>query len=701
MVNNLNLKELLDDENILQRDIALRRAFSAYTGPVDITGYENTALIILLNLTYSRKKIDDLLNKQLAKKSLNNEAHIDGCISEVKWFHTHNLKYPDIRVSKQRLIVTSPNLHPSVLSSANYKQTFGWSHDAAKVNFAKLFGSHFHWQGRVCCLAVLLSEVPQEWKAAFQSLGMSVKSFLNLCGRVKGCLPQVCIPEQIDKCSPQVRMPYHDGYVAITPVISHTLQSEIQQAAKRKLGRYTNIEFTRPAAVSDLVSSLGGYVQVLNYPPRTYEKTHGLSRSRLLQMLNGETVLNLKALMQTQFINGLEGLLSNGLALALKQRRHQKVASNRQIRKTLSDWLAPIFEWRLEIKENHVPLSQLESCYGTLEYQLLTVPDDQLPELLVPVFGLLNTMLSNLTATRKYAFHQRLMTPLRNNLKWLLANIANEESALPGDIDDESPQRYLYLKDIRVFDAQALSNPYCSGIPSLTAVWGMIHHYQRQLNEALGTCIRLTSFSWFIREFSYVAGKKLPEFGMQGPKHNQFRRPGITDNGYCDLVFDLVVHIDGYEDELLLLDTQLEILKASFPANFAGGVMHQPELNFANDWCNIYSDENILYKKLRRLPMSGRWIMPTKVRISNLDELILLLKNNPALCPTMFGYLLLDKPESRANSLERMHCYAEPAVGVVEYATAIDIRLQGIKNYFNRAFWMLDAQEHFMLMKRI
>ena len=50
---------------------------------------------------------------------------------------------------------------------------------------------------------------------------------------------------------------------------------------------------------------------------------------------------------------------------------------------------------------------------------------------------------------------------------------------------------------------------------------------------------------------------------MQGAKENQFRRAGIIDNRHCDLVFDLVIHIDGYEDDLAVLDNQTEMLKAS------------------------------------------------------------------------------------------------------------------------------------------
>ncbi|MCZ4339769.1 type I-F CRISPR-associated protein Csy2 [Shewanella colwelliana] len=701
MVDKLKFQELLDIDDISERNIVLRRAFTAYTAPMDVTGYEAAALTILLDLTYPRKRVDDLLDKRLAKQTLNTDAHVDACIGEVQWLHTHNLKYPDIRVSKQRLIKASPLSHSHVLSSANCISTLGWSHDSAKVNLAKLFSCHFNWQGRVCCLATLLSDPPKIWKEAFQALGMLVKDFMNLCGRVKASLPSDESPSRVDKYSIQVRLPYRNVYLAITPVVSHALQAEIQQAAMAKQGRYTNIEFTRPAAVSELSASLGGNVKALNYPPRVGNTVHGLSDSWVLKVQAGQTVLNQGALSQPRFKRALEGLLSIGFELALKQRRQQKVISMRQIRATLTEWLSPLLEWRLEVEENKVNASELACIHGSFEYQFLTTPKENLIELLSPMFSLLNTVLSNSNSLQKYAFHQRLMKPLKSSLKWLLDNLSKEPNAVAIDSDEENQQRYLYLKGIRVFDAQALSNPYCAGIPSLTAVWGMMHNYQRRLNERLGTQLRLTSFSWFIRQYSSVAGKKLPEYGMQGQKENQFRRAGIVDNKHCDLVFDFVVHIDGYEEELDAIDNSTDAIKSSFPATFAGGVMHPPEIGSVDEWCELYRSEASLYSKLRRLPASGKWIMPTRYQMDSLDGLLQLLKLNVALCPVMSGYLMLGSPESRKNSLEPLHCYAEPAIGVVECATAIDIRLQGMSNFFRRAFWMLDIKETSMLMKRI
>lgn len=701
MVEKTHLKQLLEIDDIQERDIALRRGFTAYTEPLDITGCESIALVILLNLTHSRKLVDDLLDKVLAKKTLKNETHLEQCLNEVLWLHTHNLKYPDIRVSKQRLIASPPMLHPAALSSANCDRVFGWAHDSAKVNYAKLFGSHFVWQGQLCCLATILPTAPTEWKIAFQAIGLSVKDYNNLCSRIRGLLPEMESPDSVDKFSVQVRVPYRDSYLSITPVISHVLQSELQKAAIAKQCRYTNIGFTRPASVGDLAASLGGNIRVLNYPPRIFHSETGQKTSWLARVQRGESILNNKVLFQKDFTGALAGLLSVGLALALKQRRQQKVASIKQIRSTLSAWLAPLLELRLAISENNISLAELSGIQGSLEHQFLVEANDHLLELLPLLFSLLNSVLSQSATTSKYAFNQQLIKPLKESLKWLLVNISQEPKSLPVDAHEDVQQRYLYLKGIRVFDAQALSNPYCAGIPSLTAVWGMMHNYQRRLNERLGTRLRMTSFSWFIRQYSSVSGKKLPEYGMQGPKENQFRRAGILDNRYCDLVFDLVVHIDGYEDELTELDNSMGIIKASFPANFAGGVMHPPEIDKASDWCALYRSEAQLYSILRRLPASGKWIMPTKHSIGSFDALLLMLKKNASLRPVMTGYLLLDKPQVRNKSIELQHCYAESAIGVVECATAIDIRLQGMHNFFRRAFWMLDITETSMLMKRI
>ena len=423
MVKRIHLQELIENEDVAERNRTIRRAFSAYTEDIDVTGSEDFALIILLNLTYRKNQVDDLLDNKLAKIALNSKGKMSKCIEEVQWFHTHNLKYPDIRVSKQNLAVDSPVLHPFILSSANYPKGLGWTHNSAQVNFVKLFVSYFYWQGARHCLADILTSPVKEWKRAFQALGMPVKYFVNLCGRIKGFFPQHVIPSNVDKHSPQVRMPYHDGYLSITPVVSHVVQSSLQQAATLKQGKFSKISFTRSATVSEMVASLGGFVNTLYYPPSISNKHYGLHNSRLLQMKNGKTAFNCDALVKKQFINALDGLIFIGGEIALKQRRQQQVSSLKQIRVTLSEWLAPILEWRLEVMNSKGNLNQLEVISDTIEYQLLSLSDSELPTLAIPAFTLLNTMLSNSGITQKYAFHPKLLASLKGALKWLLGNL--------------------------------------------------------------------------------------------------------------------------------------------------------------------------------------------------------------------------------------------------------------------------------------
>jgi CRISPR-associated protein Csy2 len=418
----------------------------------------------------------------------------------------------------------------------------------------------------------------------------------------------------------------------------------------------------------------------------------------LTRLEHGESLFDQYALLRNEFSKALDKLVDNYAELAIKQRRQARLASLKQVRQSLIAWVAPLIEGRNAVEENDVDIKVGLLNQGGIEGQLLNSPYSEWESLLSLLFSHLNLLLSNSNKTRKYAYHPDLMKPLKSQLLWILKQL----SRCPTEVIDAQPlQRYLHLKNINVYDAQLLSNPYCFGLPSLTAVWGMMHNYQRKLNEMLGTTIRFTSFAWFISQCEYTKGTQLPEFTMQGRKESEFRRPGIIDKRNGDLVFDLVIHIDGYEDDLAKLDNNTAKLKACFPSRFAGGTMHGPSVNADDEWCKLYENEDLLYSILRRSPAHGKWVMPTKYSIHSVRELTLLLENNMSLCPVMAGYMLLEKPKSRVGSIAPLHSYGEPVIGLASCDSAIDIRLQGQLNFYRRAFWFLEAKEQFLLMKRI
>ncbi|WP_350978354.1 type I-F CRISPR-associated protein Csy2 [Shewanella sp. AC34-MNA-CIBAN-0136] len=694
-----HLSELLQIKELGERTEAIRRGFSSFTDSVDVTGCEKEALIILVNLTFPKKAVKDVLDKKHAKATLKDEYHLNECIKQVEWFHTHNLKYPDIRVSKQRLITTPIVPQRQVLSSADCSPTLGWSNNSAKINLAKLFVCHFYWQGRLVCLAnIFCGAISKEWLLAFKALGISAKSLNVISAQVQLRLPQSELPSYVDKYSTQVLMPYHDSYTSITPVVSHGLQVELQQAASRREGRYTHLNYTRPGAVSELVAGLGGKVRCLNYPPKISDNKSNFHESMLTRLEHGESLFDQYALLRNEFSKALDKLVDNYAELAIKQRRQARLNSLKQVRQSLIAWVAPLIEGRKAVEENDVDIKVGLLNQGGIEGQLLNSPYSEWESLLSLLFSHLNLLLSNSNKTRKYAYHPDLMKPLKSQLLWILKQL----SRCPTEVTDAQPlKRYLHLKNINVYDAQLLSNPYCFGLPSLTAVWGMMHNYQRKLNEMLGTTIRFTSFAWFISQYDYTKGTQLPEFTMQGRKESEFRRPGIIDKRNGDLVFDLVIHIDGYEDDLAKLDNNTAKLKACFPSRFAGGTMHGPSVNADYEWCKLYENEDLLYSILSRSPAHGKWVMPTKHSIHSVRELTLLLENNMSLCPVMAGYILLEKPKSRVGSIAPLHSYGEPVIGLVSCDSAIDIRLQGQLNFYRRAFWFLEAKEQFLLMKRI
>jgi len=709
MVASLNFEVIASMEKGDERNTAVRRAFLMYTPAVEMHGNEADALTVLLNLTHRRDKVDDLFDQRSAKATLANAAHITKCLEQISWLHSHNLKHPDIRVSKQRVLTGTPPLVDGVVSSANCAQTYGWAHNSANVNLAKLFISNFLWKGQPSCLALLLKDAPTEWKTAFRAHGYTVKQFVVLCERIEQKLECSPFPESVDFYSPQLRMPYQDGYCSITPVVSHALLAELQQAAMAKKGQFTAIEHSRPSSLGDIGASLGGRVNALYYPPNIGREEVSLFDSRLNRFKSLHSVCLHHAISGGEFSGALLGLLNSNKELALRQRRLRRIASIKTIRHCLAQWLAPLLEWRSTVAEG-LSTKQLMDLNiaiankpAAVEIRFLTQPITHLDELLLPLCELLNSTLSNDSKVAQFAFHPRLIAPLKHQLKWILKQIRQDsvecDESQEGGVDPTV--RFLYLKDIQVFNAQALANPYCVGIPSMAAVWGMLHNYQRKACQQIGINIRFSSFAWFIRTFSMVKGKMLPELSMQGQGGNDFRRPAIQDNRFCDMTCDFVVEVRGFAEELDAVERALESLKSAFPARLAGGSMFAPELSRDVNWCSLYRDKQAVYKKLKGLPASGKWVAPASEQVESVRSLLAKLRLNTRLRPAMLGYMFLGTPEERNNSLERRHAYAEPALGLVECLSAIDIRFIGKNKFMFRLFWALDPQPSHVLLKEI
>ncbi len=124
------LKEIIDIEDSKLRFTELKKAFMPFTIPVEIDGTEREALTVLLNLSLGQPKVKDYLDTHRAELYFSDPDNLSKTMKEVQWFHTHNLKYPDCRVAKQRIIASPIETKVPTLCSQSLELVYGWAHDS-------------------------------------------------------------------------------------------------------------------------------------------------------------------------------------------------------------------------------------------------------------------------------------------------------------------------------------------------------------------------------------------------------------------------------------------------------------------------------------------------------------------------------------------------------------------------------------------
>ncbi len=673
-------------------EVALRMVFAAYSGLVDVTGEETLALIVLLNLTLKRVEVESLTSLPSAKALLQDDSHVSSCLQEVRWLHSHNVKYPDTRVQAQRLLCDTLLVNGEALGSAHCERRLGWSHNSSMVNKSKLFCAGFIWEGVSTCLAECVAHDQGAWRKAFRSFGVTKPQFDSWREFINKAMNTERFPTEVSDYSKQVRFPWCNDYLAITPVVSCAVQDQIQQLHTQRIGRFRTITHGHPASVGDLTSSKGGNVSVLNYPLFISQyKRRTLSQSRAGKVASGKPVFNVGAVLNKRFMGVLHSLTHLEKELTLRQRRRHRVALIRQLRRGLADWLLPIMEWRDSIQDD----ADNEIIATEPERSLLSAPLADNAKLLRLVNQRFHeTLQSGGFSKSEYAYHPKLLEPVSNQLRWILNSLGNKN-----DAEETSSIEVIHLENLRVFDALSLANPYLVGIPSLTALWGFVHAYERKLKSLLDHRVGFTGVAWHIREYSAVSGLKLPGLTLERKRSDHLKRTGIIESTHCDVVMDLVIRVNpdclAHESR----DELVELVKAALPSRFAGGTLQPPSLYESKDWCSLRSSQS-LYQRVSRLSAAGRWVCPSVTTPKSFEGLCELAELDKDLKPVMVGYQLLEEPTERPNSVSPVHAYAEPLIGLCVCKSPIDICLKGEK-YFNAiCFWKMDVVGGSILMRR-
>ena len=674
----MNLQDALTIESLKEKTTALRKLFAPYTPHVVVDGFEEQALTVFINLVYKRSEIDDLTNVRTAKSVLLDEVLLSKCINEVKWFHTHNLKYPDIRVSHQRLISEVVSEDIAGICSRSLPLSFGWSHNSAEINHAKLFLTSFNWHGEVTCLAKLLIAEELVWINLIRKYGFTKKAVLDIAGKIKQLLPVAELPLEVSSFSPQLQMPFQQSYLAVTPVVSHAMLAKI--TTERKLN-FALVEHSRPANLGDLASSVGGNIRVLRYFPKTYSKA-----VNSFKVVNNdiEKAFKIRALLSSQFQQALLVLVGIKQFNTLRQKRLARVAAIRQVRVSLQLWLDNI----LEAKNN-----AHEQAYPEWAKHYL---DQSITNCISQFSNVLNESLGNLSKLKRFAYHPNLMGLFKSQLNYVFTHCATEKETL----NDEQIV-YVHCQDMRVFDAEAMANPYIQGMPSLTALNGLAHNFERKLKNFINPSIKCIGSAIYIENYQLHTGKPLPEPSKlkQVAGRSHVISSGIIDKPKCDITLDLVFRLFVPNEEILnKLNSQL--IKPALPSTYAGGTMHPPSLYQNIDWCRLYTKPSELFKDLKAKPSNGSWLYPSKKVVKSFEQLIDALNGNFNLRPAAIGFAALEEPVKRDATLHEYHCYAEPVIGLLECVSNTSVKYAGAKQFFHDAFWVMDVQKESMLMKK-
>ncbi|MCJ2375541.1 hypothetical protein LNL84_01685 [Vibrio sp. ZSDZ34] len=688
------LTDLLAIEDAKEKQKALKRWFMSYTADAEVDGLEKEALTILVNLSSHHKgdKCDDWLDKDRAKRHLSDSENIESSMGELKWFHTHNLKFPDCRVSEQRLIARPLDTEEIFVSSKNLEQSMGWAHNSAAYRHVLWLLNPFLWQSKSTNVLSLVWERQPVWLELLQDLGLDVKQLVALQRAIKEHLPDTAFPKVVSPYSKQLRFPWDGDYVSITPVVNHSVQRELEVRSRDKESKLSFVTSSLPnsASIGNLCGSVGGHIQVMNYPLEVKpipQGTLAASRNKTGRYLDDYQVTNYQICQVLNRMIGAEPLKTK------KQRDKARNVQSKILRKQIALWMLPLIE--LRDRADLTPSEQLLEHEDPLAHDFLTLPEVELKSLATQFNHRLHYAFQENKFTHKFAYHPRLLQVVKAQIVWVLNQLSKPSTS------DETVQseQYIYLSSMRVQDAVAMSCPYLCGVPSLTAIWGFMHHYQREFNRLIGSDspFEFSSFSFFVRSEDMRSTAKLTEPNSVATKRtvSNAKRSTIRSERLTDLEIDMVIRVNGSER----LSDYLTDLKATLPTAFAGGYLFQPQISAEVNWLTTFSRQSELFHTIKGAPAYGRWLYPSDQQPINLDELEENIFDDSDNIPVSLGYHLLEKPTVRANSITEHHAYAENVLGIAKRVNPIEVRFSGRGHYFERAFWSLESSGETILIK--
>jgi CRISPR-associated protein Csy2 len=377
-----------------------------------------------------------------------------------------------------------------------------------------------------------------------------------------------------------------------------------------------------------------------------------------------------------------------------KKRNKARQDQSKILRKQIALWILPLIELRERLDTE--PTQEVVEFSDPLVQEFMTLPEIELVSLATKFNHRIHYVFQECKFTHVFAYHPKLMQVIKSQITWILDQLGKPatESCVIGE------EQYIYLSSLRVEDAVAMNSPYLCGAPSMTAIWGFIHNYERQVNKFLDDprAMEFSSFSVFIRSEDIKSTAKLtePNSVAKIKKISNAKRPTIRCERLSDLVFDVVIRVHGQHR----LSDYMRELRAALPSSFAGGALFQPTISSGINWLKTFTSKAELYFNVKGLPAYGRWLYPSDDQPESFNELEEMLQRDESTIAASLGFHFLESPVERYNALTAQHVYAENVLGVMSRVNPIEVRFSGSDHFFNYAFWSLESTGETILIKK-
>nr|6PIG_G Chain G, cas5_8 naturally occurring fusion protein from Vibrio cholerae transposon Tn6677 [Vibrio cholerae]6PIJ_G Chain G, cas5_8 naturally occurring fusion protein [Vibrio cholerae] len=240
---------------------------------------------------------------------------------------------------------------------------------------------------------------------------------------------------------------------------------------------------------------------------------------------------------------------------------------------------------------------------------------------------------------------------------------------------------FLVLPNIRVCGATALSSPVTVGIPSLTAFFGFVHAFERNINRTTSS-FRVESFAICVHQLHVEKRGLTAEFVEKGD--GTISAPATRDDWQCDVVFSLILNTNFAQH------IDQDTLVTSLPKRLARG-----SAKIAIDDFKHINSFSTLETAIESLPIeAGRWLSLYAQSNNNLSDLLAAMTEDHQLMASCVGYHLLEEPKDKPNSLRGYkHAIAECIIGLINSITFSS------ETDPNTIFWSLKNYQNYLVVQ--